>query len=100
MVKKATMTKRKYDKTHMKQYLLKYHLENDADIIAKLDGMESKQGYVRQLIRDDIARTCPGSVPVSLNGAAMEILAEKAKETGRSVPELIALIVNEQLLRT
>ena len=100
MAKNSTIIKSRYDKTHMKQYLLKYHLENDADIIAKLDEMESKQGYIRQLIRDDIARTCSGSVPVLLNTAAKEILAEKAKETGRSVPELIALIVNEQLLRT
>lgn len=54
---KATISKMKYDKTHMRQYLFKFNLEYDADVIAMLDSKESKQGYVRQLIREDIART-------------------------------------------
>lgn len=56
---KATISKMKYDKTHMKQYLLKFNLEYDSDVIAKLDSMESKQGYIRQLIRADIAKSAP-----------------------------------------
>ena len=100
MAKNSTIIKARYDATHTKPYYFKLHLEYDSDIINKLDNVESRQGYIKQLIRDDIARTCPSSVPVLLNTAAKEILAEKAQETGRSVPELIALIVNEQLLRT
>lgn len=61
MAKNATIIKNRYDKKHMKQYLLKYHLVNDADIIEKLDSVPSKQGYIRNLIREDIART--GSIP-------------------------------------
>ena len=57
MAKKATITKNKYDKTHMKQYLFKFHLVNDADVIEKLASVPSMQGYVRQLIRADITRT-------------------------------------------
>ena len=63
MAKKSTISKAKYDKTHMKHYLLKFHLANDADIIEKLNSMESKQGYIRQLIRDDIKKC--SSVPDS-----------------------------------
>lgn len=61
--KNATINKDRYDKSHMKRYMLKFHLANDADIIAKLDSMESKQGYIRQLIRDDISRNSIPPVP-------------------------------------
>jgi hypothetical protein len=57
MAKKATITKARYDKKTMKQFLLKYHIRNDADIIEKLESVESRQGYIRTLIREDIART-------------------------------------------
>ena len=100
MPKKTTIYANKYAANHCRVFRIKLNLKLDADIIDKLTEQNSMQGYIKQLIREDIARTCPGSVPVSLNSAAMEILEEKAKETGRSVSELIALIVNEQLIRT
>ena len=62
MAKNATIIKNRYDKTHMQQFLLKYHLVNDADIIEKLSSVPNKQDYVRQLIRDDLARTHHDSV--------------------------------------
>ena len=61
MAKNSTIIKARYDATHTKPYYFKLHLEYDSDIINKLDNVESRQGYIKQLIRDDIARTC--SVP-------------------------------------
>ena len=66
MAKNATIIKSRYDKTHMKRYLLKYHIVNDADIIEKLSSVPNTQGYIRDLIREDLART--GSVPVQKEG--------------------------------
>ena len=57
MATKATIRQNRYDKAHTRQYLLKMHLENDADIIAKLSSVPSMQGYIKQLIRKDLART-------------------------------------------
>lgn len=44
----------KYDKTHAKMYAFKFNRETDADIIAKLDSLENKQAYIKDLIRADI----------------------------------------------
>ena len=44
----------KYDKTHTRQVKLKLNLANDADILAKLDAVENRQGYIKQLIRKDL----------------------------------------------
>lgn len=37
-----------------RHYHLKYHITNDAEIIARLDAQESIQGYIRRLIQSDI----------------------------------------------
>ena len=100
MAKNHSIAQAKYDSTHCKYYSLKMNLENDADVIARLAEVESMQGYIKQLIRDDITRTCPGSVPVPLSSAAVSMLEEKVHETGRSIPELISLIVNDYLIHT
>lgn len=63
MAKRATINKNRYDKIHMKQILLKYHIKNDSDILAKLETVPSKQDYIRQLIRKDISESAPDSVP-------------------------------------
>ena len=44
----------KYDKANIKGLYIKLHKEKDADIIQKLDTVKSKQGYIKQLIREDI----------------------------------------------
>ena len=44
----------KYDAAHTVQYRLKLNKETDADIIAKLDSVDNKQGYIKELIRKDI----------------------------------------------
>ena len=44
---------RKYDAANTRQYHLKLNMKTDADIIAKLDQVESAQGYIKMLIRLD-----------------------------------------------
>lgn len=47
----------KYNTQNIRQYVLKLNLKTDADVIELLDSIEgSKQGYIKQLIRDDIAK--------------------------------------------
>lgn len=66
MAKSHSVAQAKYDKTHCKYYSFKLNLENDSDVIDKLASVPSMQGYIKQLIRDDIARTRPGSAPDSV----------------------------------
>lgn len=44
---------RKYQKK-LKTYILRFRMEQDADVIARLEQVSSKTGYVRQLIESDI----------------------------------------------
>lgn len=47
----------KYNEANIKQYVLKLNVKTDQDIITALDSIEgSRQGYIKQLIRDDIAK--------------------------------------------
>lgn len=65
MAKSHSIAQAKYDSTHCKYYTLKMNLETDSDVIEKLSSVESKQGYIKQLIREDIARTRTDSVPTT-----------------------------------
>lgn len=47
---------RRYQKKAQKRYQLAFHKEYDKDIIAKLDQVESKCDYIRQLVRADIKK--------------------------------------------
>lgn len=49
--KKATA---KYQKTNTKLYTIRLNLNTDADVIEKLSRVDSKQGYIKALIRKDI----------------------------------------------
>ena len=44
----------KYNRTHVIQIVLKLNRTTDADIIERLDTMDSKQGYIKRLIREDM----------------------------------------------
>ena len=44
----------KYNRTHYKQYAIRYSLKDDADVIKALDEAENKADYIRRLIRADI----------------------------------------------
>lgn len=46
----------KYDKARTIQIKLKLNLKTDADVIAKLQQVENKQGYIKQLILQDIKK--------------------------------------------
>lgn len=43
----------KYNKTNVKQITLALNKKTDADIIQILDGKANKQGYIKELIRQD-----------------------------------------------
>ena len=45
----------KYDREHTKSILLKLNTTSDADILAKLDEVGNKQGYIKELVRGDIS---------------------------------------------
>ena len=45
---------KKYDKTHTKQIHLKLNIKSDANIIEHLDRQANVQGYIKQLIKDDM----------------------------------------------
>ena len=57
MPTKHTIAQTKYDKLHRRTYGFRLHNEIDKDIIDKLASVPSMQGYIKQLIREDIART-------------------------------------------
>lgn len=47
----------KYNAKNVRQFVLKLNIKTDADVIAVLDSIDgSKQGYIKQLIREDIQR--------------------------------------------
>ena len=45
-----------YNAANYKQLIIRLHAVNDSDILAKLESVESKADYIRQLIRADIER--------------------------------------------
>ena len=48
-------SQQKYDKTNTTQIRMKLNLKTDADILEKLESVRNKQGYIKALIRADIA---------------------------------------------
>ena len=46
----------KYDKANTKQVKLKLNKITDADILEILDQTPNVQGYIKQLIRDDVRK--------------------------------------------
>lgn len=39
-----------------RDFHLKFHIVHDADIIAALDGKANKNGYIKDLIREDLEK--------------------------------------------
>lgn len=95
MANKATIRQTRYDSTHCRTYALKLNYGTDADIIDKLSAVPSMQGYIKQLIRNDIK----GSVPVSMCEEAKDMLQEKADKMGKDPCSLAKIIISEWLLR-
>lgn len=50
-----------YHKRHCRQFCLRLNKGTDADIIAKLDSQDNKQGYIKRLILQDIKGGTSGS---------------------------------------
>lgn len=46
----------KYNETNVKQIKLNLNIKTDADIIARLEEIENKQGYIKKLIREDMEK--------------------------------------------
>ena len=44
------------EKKNAVRYTIKVFKNTDPDIIAKLDSIDNKSGYIKQLIRDDIEK--------------------------------------------
>jgi len=44
----------RYDAENTRQIKMKLNLKTDADILAKLDSVPNKQGYIKALIRKDL----------------------------------------------
>lgn len=44
----------KYDKANTRQITFKFNLKTDADILEKMDSVENRQGYIKEIIRNDI----------------------------------------------
>ena len=47
---------RRYDEKNTRQVHIKLNLRTDKDVLARLDEVQSKQGYIKRLIRDDLER--------------------------------------------
>ena len=63
----------KYDAANTRQIHLKLNTKTDADILSHLDSQKSKQGYIKQLIRDDMGCTgCWGYTPGDENNPCPE----------------------------
>lgn len=55
-VERTETPQERYDAAHTKQLKLKLNTTTDADILEKLDSVESKQGYIKRLIREDLKK--------------------------------------------
>lgn len=45
-----------YNKKNTKTVLLRFNLKSDSDILEQLDKHRSKQGYIKELIRNDMKK--------------------------------------------
>ena len=46
---------KRYDERNTKQLMLKLNVKTDADVLKKLEEVGNKQGYIKELIRRDLA---------------------------------------------
>ena len=51
-----TIRKAKKEKEYTRRYQLKLNTNTDKDVIERLSEQESMQGYIKRLIREDIAK--------------------------------------------
>ena len=53
----------KYDKNNTRNIMFKFNKKTDADILAQLDEVENRQGYIKQLIRNDLNKCAADPTP-------------------------------------
>lgn len=85
MATKHTIYQAKYDATHRRTYGFRLHNELDKDIIDKLASVPSMQGYIKQLIRDDIKRNVPVPEIVDLSKRDKPTSPDLVKEIYKDV---------------
>lgn len=61
MPTKKSLRQMRFNKESVKTYKVCLNIRTDADVIDRLDKQPSKQGYIKQLIRDDIDREKAGT---------------------------------------
>lgn len=54
MSKRDMSPQERYNASHTRQIPLKLNIKYDADILARLDEIGNKQGYIKRLIREDM----------------------------------------------
>lgn len=57
---KASERQARYDEANTRQVHLKLNLKTDEDIIKRLEEVDSIQGYIKELIRADMAKSQAG----------------------------------------
>ena len=70
----------KYDKENTRQVMLKLNKTSDADVLMKLDNTDNRQGYIKELIRNDIR----GKGEVMSIDSIQYLIAPVAKRYGLS----------------
>ena len=56
MSKEKETPQERYDRNNTVRVALKLNTKTDADILAKLEEVGNKQGYIKELIRKDMGR--------------------------------------------
>lgn len=56
MIQRKETPQARYDKSHTQRVDLKLNKSTDADILERLAQVESKQGYIKRLIREDMSK--------------------------------------------
>ena len=62
----------KYDAANTKKILLKFNLKTDADILAHLETVGNKQGFIKELIRASITQDIIRNTNVIIEGDFLE----------------------------
>lgn len=57
MMNKQSQASIKYDKNNTKRIFIKLNINSDKDILEYLETKSNKQGYIKELIRNEIRAT-------------------------------------------
>lgn len=56
MATKSSAAQQKYDAANTTRVFIKLNNKTDADIIEKLNSVDNRQGYIKELIRKDMTQ--------------------------------------------